>query len=237
MTIKTILIADGTPVMLRRGFQPYMTKAGVPVASQHGEPIFIAEGIVPGLIAGRFATDRDRPEQVRIRVAGTNPAIDSGVIRLEGQVTATAWYTARERGSAARSDLTITAERVTRTTDRPIVRGGLPAVLPTDVPCTLLGQTDEGLVDVMFDAAGIYAVDGITEVQLPGHNPMVDDLVGQHVRPLGLRGYFIIPDDQDVSARSRSELVLAADGFEAAAPAHTNGSRRRTEPTVETADA
>ena len=107
-----------------------------------------------------------------------------------------------------------------------MVRGGLPAVFPADVPATFLGQTEDGRADLMFAAAGPYTVNGMAEIRVASIVP--DDLIGQEVVPVGLRAFFTIPDPQDTSARSRSELVLSAAALEPVV--RSNGRSRKADP-------
>lgn len=223
MTIKTVHLAPGLPVMLRRGFEPLTTAEGAPLADRNGQPYYVAEAVVPGRVAGRYGIDADRPDTVRIRTAGANPGYpDAGtVVRLAGRVTATVWYTPRARGAEARSNLTITAEHLEPTTGTtPAVRGGLPAVFPADVPVILLGQADDGTADLMLAAVGTYTVDGIAEVRCA--TPVPTELVGAQVAPVGLRAYYVLPDREDVGTRAKAEFILSCTSI---APAPTVNGR------------
>lgn len=232
MTIKTVQLSE-LIVIVRRGFEPRLGPNGQPTSDRDGQPEFIAEAVIPGLVgsAAPRSLEQAKPELVRLRAVGRNPGFEANsVIRLAGQVTATAWYRARERGSKARSNLTVTAERFELATgQRPAVRGGLPAMFPADVPAMLLGATEEDtpgtsrwLADLMFASAGIYTVDGLAEVHVL--NRPADDLIGQDVLPVDLRAYFTVPDEQDASAYSKAELILVASAFEAVRS--TNGKGR-----------
>lgn len=228
MAIATILL-DQLDVMVRRGFEVRVDAQGRQAVDREGALEYVAEIVVPGHIASAFATDNDRPATIRLRAVGWNPGFAAGtVLRLSGQVTATVWYVARNRGSQAKSNLTITAERIEQAPAGtvPMVRGGLPAVFPADVPATFLGQTEDGRADLMFAAAGPYTVNGMAEIRVASIVP--DDLIGQEVVPVGLRAFFTIPDPQDTSARSRSELVLSAAALEPVV--RTNGRSRKADP-------
>lgn len=211
MAIKTVHLAPDLVVVLRKGFEQLTDANGQPVPDKEGQPVYVAEAVVPGRINSRFATDNDRPDGVRLRVVGHNPGHQAGTtVRLSGKVTATVWYQARARGNEARSALTITAERVDAAAgSTPVVRGGLPAVLPAGL---YLGQTANGAVDLMLPADGSYQVEGMAELICSTSLPV--DLVGQEVVPVGLRLFFVVPDREDVSQRAKAELVLTCVGVD-----------------------
>lgn len=228
MTIRTVHLAPDLVVILRKGFEPLTDANGQPVPDKEGQPVYVAEAVVPGRINSRFAVDNDRPDGVRLRCVGNNPGHAAGTtVRLSGKVTATVWYQPRARGNDARSALTITAERVDAAHGvAPVVRGGLPAVLP---PGLFLGQAANGAVDLMLPPDGSYVVEGVAELSCSSTIPA--DMIGVEVVPVGLRLMFVIPDREDTSARSKAELVLVCAGLERVS--HTNGRARKSEPIAE----
>lgn len=239
MTVKTIYLANadhnGEPIcyQLRKGFQ-LLAKDGQPIPDREtGKDVWVGEILVPGLVA--FGLN-DRPETINIKVVGgPDPSIgDLTTVRFEGVVKLTAWYSPRARGNAAKSDLTINAERVVAAPDRtPRVRGGMPAACP-DVSATFLGQHNyldadaPGECDVVFAPVDIFAVDGNASIVCT--NKVPDDLLMADVRPVGLRAFFRIPDSQDVSQRSKSELILACTSFERRVAANNGRTNRKPEP-------
>jgi hypothetical protein len=231
MTIRTIHLQP-VSVVLRKGFEPHTDANGTPKATKHGEPVFIAEAVVPGRIASRYAIDNDRPDTIRVKVAGHDPGHGAGtIVRLSGRVTLTAWYQPRARGADARSDLTITAERVDLApNDKPAVRGGLEASLPAGL---FLGQAADGSVDIMLPPADSYVVEGMAELKCT--TTLSPDLIGAEVTAVGLRALYVVPDSEDTSARSKAELVLVCTGLERVGS--SNGRARKSDPTPEPAAA
>lgn len=247
MTIRTLILEPGLVVALRQGFEQLADRDGQPILDTATKaPIWVAEALVPGSV--RFASapadgtlPEDRPAQLRLRVIGADPGVSDGAVRLSGLVKASTWYNPRARGKAARSALTITAERVERAAGQaPTLRGGLPCIVPADVPLTLWGISPRttsrlAIADVAFDASGSYAVDGVAEIMV--RQEVDADLIGRRVRPVGLRGFYVMPDAEDVSARSKAELLLVAAGFEAAGqsqqPFNGKGSRKSEPAPVE----
>lgn len=225
MAIKTVHIAPDLVVVLRKGFEQLTDANGQPIADKEGQPVYVAEAVVPGRINSRFAVDNDRPDGVRLRAVGHNPGHEAGTtVRLSGKVTATVWYQPRARGNDARSALTVTAERVDAAPGAtPVVRGGLPAVLPAGL---FLGQTVNGAIDLMLPATDTYQVEGIAELNCAASLPA--DLVGSEVVPVGLRLFFVVPDREDVSQRAKAELVLTCAGVDRVQP--TGGRHRRSDP-------
>lgn len=231
MSIKTVHLAPDLVVILRKGFEQLTDANGQPIPDKEGQPVYVAEAVVPGRINSRFAVDNDRPDGVRLRVVGNNPGHGPGsTVRLSGKVTATVWYQARARGNDARSDLTITAERVDAAPGAtPVVRGGIPAVLPAGL---FLGQAANGACDLMLPPDGSYVVEGIAEVGCSSTVPV--DMIGVEVVPVGLRLMFVVPDREDTSARSKAELVLVCAGWERVG--QSNGRHRsKPEPSPEPA--
>ncbi|MGE3448702.1 MAG: hypothetical protein AB7H92_14105 [Microbacteriaceae bacterium] len=218
----TIQLTEGLVVVVRRGFEPAVDSAGNAQHDKDGQAVYAAEAVIPGKLPSRFA-DVDGPDLVRLRCAGHNPGSGAGdVVRLSGKVLITAWYN-RQRGSEARSDITVSAERVENARGAtPAITGGLPAVLP---PGMYLGSTDN-VASVMLPPEGVHHVDGLVAVKVAAPVPV--DLVGQDVVPVGLRCYFTAPAREDVSQRSKAELVLVAQSLERVAV--SNGRGRRTDP-------
>lgn len=231
MTIKTVYL-DQIDGVLRRDFEIDSDRDGNPRPNNKtGETVWNAELVVPGLIPSPFATDRDTADGVKLRVVGNKPDVHAGhIVRLSGTVMATAWYNARQRGNAARTGLTITAQRVhpAPAGARPAIRGGLPALFPEDVPAMFLGQADDGTASIMLAAASTYLVDGVVDIRCPEGHRLPDDLIGATVRPVGFRAFYTIPDQQDVSQRSKAELVLVCSTLERVGA--QNGKVRKPDP-------
>lgn len=228
MSIRSIELAEGLVVPLRRGFEPLVDSNGNPQADKDGQPVFAAEGVVAGKLLGRFA-DQDGPDLLRIRVVGNNPGHAAGeVVRLSGVCRLSAWYTPRARGSDARSDVTLSAERVEPARGAaPTISGGIAATLPTAM---FLGQTADGVCSLMLPPEGLHTVEGLAEVRVA--SPVPADLIGVDVVPVGLRVFYVAPDREDVSQRSKAELLLRAQALERVG--HTNGrTRGKAEPTPE----
>jgi len=223
MTLRTIPLHD-LVVVLRRPFEPLVVD-GSPVGDRRtGEPVHVAEAVLPGLVAGRWATD-DRPSTVRLKLLGAapEPMTAGTIVRLHGP-RLTVWYTARGRGRDARSAATVTIDAVALAPGQvPAVRGGLPATT-AGVGAMLLGQAGDTL-DVLFDASGAFAVEGVAEVRCSTTVPA--ELVAQPVVLVGLRAWFTQPDAEDVGSRSKAELILSCSGVEPAPSA--NGRTRKAE--------
>lgn len=232
MSIKSLPIEDVT-VVLRRAFEAQVDGNGAPVADKTGQPVYVAEAVVPGSLTSRYNL-ADRPEAVRIKVVGNCPTMTApSIVRLVN-ARVTAWYAPRQRGNDARSDVTITAERVEIATGQtPATRGGL-AAHTGGVPFLFLGQ-HEDVCDVMACAEGPFTVDGVSEVKCSSVVPV--ELVGQVVQLVGLRAYFAAPDREDVSARSKAELILSCSSIvRADAAPSTNGRSKREPVTVPAVD-
>lgn len=232
MSIKTVPL-DDLVVVLRRPFEAYSDGNGSPIADKNGQPQYVAEAVIPGALTSRYNLD-DKPDLVRVKIAGTQPSMTApAVVRLIG-ARLTSWYQPRARGSDARSDVTVTVERVEVATGQaPATRGGLPAHL-AGVAAMFLGQNADGIADVMIEASGSFVVDGLAEVRCSSTVPL--DLIGQTVRLEQLRAFYAAPDREDVSARSKAELVLACTAIVRADAAPTSNGRAKREPVTVPAD-
>lgn len=230
MTIRSVQINEGLVVVVRRGFEQLTDANGVPQADRDGQPVYAAEVVIPGRLISRFA-DNDQPDLVRLRVVGHNPGHNAGdVVRLGGKVLLTAWYTPRARGSNARSDVTISAERVEAARgSAPSITGGLECSLPAGM---FLGQDGEGVASLMLPPEGVHTVDGLAAIKVA--SPVPVELVGADVVPVGLRAFFVAPDREDVSQRAKAELILTAVGLERVGA--TNGRTRKSDPPAEAAE-
>lgn len=223
--VRTIGLADGVTAVLRRPFERVETADGVPQVDRDGLVVWSAEVVIAGRVLSRFNVDNDRPETVRLRVLGGQPGVVDGIVRLH-EARLSTWYNPRARGSEARSGVTLTAGRVTATEPGavPVIRGGVPAALPDGESLLLLGLSDDGrTADVMFPAAGAQTVDGLAMIRSGAPVPPL--LLGQQVRPVGLRAYFTMPDREDVGQRVKAELLLACAALEAVPS--TNGRAKR----------
>ncbi len=229
MTIRTIPLETLT-VLLRRPFEAYTDANGAPIADKDGEQVFVAEATVGGFLTSAYNLN-DRPETVRVRVVGDRPdfPVNSAIRLIEPQ--ATAWFVARQRGSDAKSDLTISAKRVEAGDRQDLrMRGGLPAHT-AGVGAMFLGQTEDLRADVVFDASGVFTVDGVAEIRLTHQVPA--SMVGAPIEIEGLTAFYTAPDN--VSDRNRAEIVLAATTIrEVSSPMpQFGGGRRKPEPTPE----
>ena len=245
MTIRNITLRTDelAPVLLRRPFEQAMTREKTPAVTQDGQPIHYAEAIVPGLVTGRFSFE-PMLGSVRLRVLGSAPGVGAGVVRLEGRVTMSATYGRGQRMSDRTSHLTITAERVRQTDERPGGRGFLPAELPVagvlmDArPQNASEPAGRWVADLALDATGAYTVEGLAE--FVSMIPVADHLIGATVRPVDLRARYTAPDSMDVNQRNRAELLLSCSGFDTVgAPPSSSSSRRNRveEPQPEAAPA
>jgi len=237
MSVRTIPLHD-TVVILRKPFTQMQTSEGAPIGdSKTGEPIYVAEAVIPGLLRGSFSLD-DSPTAARIKVVGRDPGhAENSIVRLINPKI-TGWYVPRARGADAKSDVTISAERVEAAPgERPAMRGGLPAHT-NGVAATLLDQTHDltgapQSISVMFDAADVFQVEGVAEIKCP--TVISEAMFMQRVELTGLRAYFVIPDSGDVSQRAKAELILACNGVAPFPTAHAgNGRKPRPEPAAET---
>lgn len=214
-------------LMLRKPFVQRTQKDKSPIANDHGEAQFMAEAAAPGQV--RFGPGEDFASEVRLRVDGVMPTMpeNSIVEVLGGQVTT--WYRRGERGSKTTSGVTIKADtvRLAPPGTVPAYRGGLPAH-NDGVGVTILGATYDAQdrmrgIDVMFDAVGLFAVSGITELRC--ETPFDDSLIGKRVAVHDLRVWFTRPDPDDVNQRSKAEMMLSCSHV-SSLPAETSNGRR-----------
>lgn len=238
MTVRTIPL-DPIVCVLRKPFELLTNGETVPLPDRKtGELVHVAEAVVPGHVTFR-GTD-DRPTTVRLKqVGGRCPELAANtVIRLLGP-RLTSWYTPQARGAAAKSAVTIAVEGVeaAHNGEVPAMRGGLPAHTG-GIGAMFLGGTERKVgdrtvyhLDVMFDASGVFAVEGIAEVISSSSAPV--ELLAQQVTIVGLRAFFTQPDERDVGRNTKAELFLACSGIERAGQTPSNGRTRRAEPTPE----
>lgn len=213
MTVTTIPLDDFT-VLLRRPFELLTNREDAPIGDPRtGEAVYISEAVAGGLLRSTFSLE-DEPTELTVKVVGTPTIFPANTrVRLINPKL-TAWYNPRGQGKAAKSDATITAERVELSTDDPTMRGGLPAHTG-GVAATLIGRNfderDDTIspksVDVMFDSEGVFVVNGVTEIRCPA--PIPEGLLYNRVELRGLRAYYSLPDARDVGQRSKAQLVLA----------------------------
>lgn len=238
MTVRTIPLQDLT-VIIRKPFER-LEKDNVPLSDpKTGQPIYMAEAACGGLLRNTFTPLTDQPTGVRIKILGRECTFPANTpVKLRG-AKLTTWYQGRGQGRGARSDVTITVEDVQTSTEAPAMRGGLPAHIG-GVDMMLLGQTFRTVdntqapdkIDVMFDAAEVFQVEGVAEMFCGQRIPEISYY--KKVRPIDLRAYFVVPDSGDVSQRTKSELIMACAAVEEVAAEHNgNGRKPRPEPTVE----
>lgn len=235
---QAIHVASGITVYLRRGFEPLKEKgSNSQKATEHGEPIWIAQATMAGELATSFS-DTDQPGAVNIRYVGSDPQFGPNTsIRLLGEVAARAWYQ-KGRGGMSNSNIEIKAERVERSNDAPLMRGGIPVAIPTELPIRCIDQAD-GIATFNIDPAGLYSLpqNGVIHVKCPTIIPTTHMFV--EVRPVDLRLFYSRPDQEDVGANRKASFILTCKGVEAPALAGVgNGSPRapkRNEPQPEQA--
>ena len=97
-------------------------------------------------------------------------------------------------------------------------------MFPADVPAMFLGQAADGSIDLMLAAVGTYQVEGMAEIRCSSMIPV--DMIGAEVTPIGLRGYFVVPDREDTGQRSKAELVLVCAGLERVSVSSGRSSRK-----------
>jgi hypothetical protein len=209
MTITTVPLEELT-LVLRKPFAP-IESGGAPVADKHGQQIFMAQAAAPGEV--RFGLD-DTPSEIRLKVVGVQPTMPEGSLITITGGKLTTWYNRGQRGAQSRSDVTISAETVqlARPGSVPMVRGGLPAHHEGNT-ALLIGVNRDGNdnpigIDVMFDATGTFAVNGVCQIRCTAAVPT--DYIMRHVVIHDLRAYFSRPSAEDVGQRTKTELILGA---------------------------
>ena len=235
---QTIHLASGITVFLRRGFEPLREKGSdTQKANTDGELVWVAEAVAAGQLASSFS-DTDQPGAVRIRYVGPDPHLAANTaVRLLGEITARAWYQ-RGRGGMSASNIEIKTERVERSNDAPLMRGGIPVAIPTELPVRCIDQAD-GIITLNVEAVGLYSFPESGIIHARCTTTIPTPLMYTEVRPVDLRLFYSRPDQEDVGANRKASFILTCKGVEAPALAGVgNGSPRapkRNEPQPEQA--
>lgn len=227
MSIQTIPLTSGLVLALREGFKLLTDKDNQPIPTGpkdpggEGQPIYVAEAVIPGKIESAYKLGDDSHDNVRLRVLGSNPGHgDNTIVRLEGAVRISAYFQPRQAGRAASSDVTVTAERVDLALPGqfPVTFGGLPVGFGLEVRywgAKALAPDMQGKVRHLLQCTlpkdASYFHEGTFEVRVD--NRPNDALIGKAIAFNELRGWYTAPDRGEASGRSKAAWHFTAAGI------------------------
>ena len=237
MTLRTVPLESGIVALVRSEFTELLDAGGQHRHTAHGEPLYAADVYVAGALSSPFARAGEAgPAEIRLRTVG-RPTVTSGVIRLDGEVKLSTW-SQRTRG-VVRTDAVLTAERVSSTTERPVLRGPLPVAWSAGVPVSFLdfvpsqrpGEPGLATIGVAPVEGSPWVVDGLGEVHV-STAPSIDLFPGTEVTLHDLVAAFYVPQE---GSRDPARLVLGCSRIDARSA--TTARVRKAEPTPEAAAA
>ncbi|MPY95457.1 MAG: hypothetical protein GEV08_21095 [Acidimicrobiia bacterium] len=226
------------PLMVRQVPTPRMTDSGAPQVDDNGEVVNLGRVIVPGVLTSSYGTPA--PRQCRLKVTGQVPdgITDGSVVRLAGKVTVTSWYLRGARGRDARSEITLSPERVELAPGEfPTFEGLLPVRPPVDDAFTFMAskpaEGGNGFEAALVVPSSIVDQAGTVRVVLDVQPD--EGLAGRPVRFEGLRVALLQPEGEDVGRASKAGFLIYAERLVPAEPAAAAASARgrRQEPETE----
>ena len=128
--MRTLLVdTERLGAVLLREAPRRLERDGAPVTNSDGEALYMGRIVLPGGAKNAY-TDQATPREVRIKRTGTDGGLRPGIVKLAGRCTLTRWYVRGGRGVNAKSELTLSAERVEpAANETPTIAGWLPVEL------------------------------------------------------------------------------------------------------------
>lgn len=221
------------PVMVRQAPTPRLNDQGQPQVDDNGQVVHLGRVVLPGVQTSTYGTPS--PRQCRLKVTGHMPAdiTDGAVVTFAGKVNLTSWYLRGARGRDAKSEVTLSPERIELAVGQlPRFDGLVPVHGPAD-PFVLMQwrgrQDNPGFEVACIVPASVIDESGTVNVFVD--QQPADGLEGRPVRFDNLRVALVVPESEDAGRSNKAQFIVHADRLVPAEPAVAGaGSRRRSEP-------